>query len=109
MENTNLNVQELLNQAYDKYANAAIAKRYNTITMKDSGLKFRIYEGNKIANETFAWKLEFNKTIDFGYGNWRVFYFNSDRALGRFLFETDCNGGVPKGGKICVGFKEHKL
>ena len=94
-----INVMEVLEKAYTKMSTAAIKNKYNDMTMKGSGLKFRIYEGNKIAHETFAWKLEFNRSIDFGYGNWKVFYFNSDRALGKFLFECGANNGIPSGAK----------
>lgn len=94
-----INVMEVLERAYTKMFEAAKSRKYNDMTMKGSGLKFRIYEGNKLAHEKFAWKLEFNRPIDFGYGNWKVFYFNSDRALGKFLFECGANNGIPSGAK----------
>lgn len=94
-----MNVMELLEKAYMKMFEGAMKKRYNEMTMKDSGLKFRIWQGSKLAHETFAWKLEFDRSIDFGYGNWKVFYFNSDRDLGKFLFECGSNNGLPQGAK----------
>lgn len=94
-----LNVVEILEKAYDKMFKGAMSKRYNEMTMKGSGLKFRVFAGSKIANETFEWCLEFDKSVDFGYGNWRKFYFNSDRELGKFLFECGANNGLPKGAK----------
>lgn len=94
-----INVNELLEAAYIKMFNGAMAKKYNEMTMKESGLKFRVYAGNARIGETFKWELEFNKSIDFGYGNWKKFYFNSDRALGKFLFECGCNNGLPSGAK----------
>ena len=94
-----INVMEVLERAYTKMFEAAKSRKYNEMTMKGSGLKFRIYEGSKLAHETFAWQLEFNRPIDFGYGNWKVFYFNSDRELGKFLFECGANNGLPNGAK----------
>lgn len=97
-----INVMELLEKSYMKIFAAAIKNKYNDMTMKGSGLKFRIREGNKITHERFAWKLEFDRSIDFGYGNWKVFYFDSDRALGKFLFECGINNGLPKGAKCII-------
>lgn len=100
----NLNVNELLEKAYDKTFNACLSKRYNEMTMKESELKFRIYPGNQKIGETFKWELEFDKSIDFGYGNWKKFYFKSDRELGKFLFDCGTNNGLPKGAKCILDY-----
>jgi len=92
-----MNAMELLEQAYNKMFNGAMAKRYSEMTMKDSGLKFRIYEGYGDAN--YKWELQFDKSVDFGYGNYKSFTFKTDMELGKFLFECGANNGLPKGAK----------
>lgn len=99
-----INVNELLEKAYNKMFEGAMSRRYNEMTMKASGLKFRIFEGNQRIGETFKWELEFDKSIDFGYGNWKKFYFKSDIALGKFLFECGANNGLPKGAKCILDY-----
>lgn len=87
---------ELLTAAYNKIADALIATKYENHSLKQSNAKFRIYEGSKIHNETWAYRLDFEKSFEFSYGNWKTFYFNSKEALGKFLFETQMNNGMPK-------------
>lgn len=91
------NANELLNKAYEKMFNGAVARKYSVMTMKTSNLKFRIYEGYE--NATYKWELQFEKSIDFGYGNYRIFNFKTDLELGKFLFECGANDGLPKGAK----------
>lgn len=90
-----INTTELLEKAYMKMFNAVLAKRYTVITMKVSNLKFRIYDG--YGNAKYKWELQFEKSIDFGYGNYKSFTFQSDRDLGKFLFDCGANNGLPKG------------
>ena len=92
-----MTVNELLNAAYEKMFNGLMAKRYQTMTMKQSELNFRIYEGYGDAN--YKWELQFEKSVDFGYGNYKSFTFNSDLELGKFVFECGANNGLPKGAK----------
>lgn len=94
-----LNVMELLEQAYIKCFEGAKNNRWNDMTMKKSGLKFRVREGGKHTNATYKWTVEFNQSIVFDYGNWRTFYFDSDIELGKFLFECGANDGMPKKAK----------
>ena len=92
-----MNTNDLLNKAYIKMFEGAIAKRYQVMTMKKSNLNFRIYEG--YGNDTYKWEVQFEKPIDFGYGNYKRFTFKSDIELGKFLFECGANEGLPKGAK----------
>lgn len=101
MGNTEINVNELLNKAYEKMFNGAMSKRYQTMTMQASNLKFKIYEG--YGNATYKWELQFEKCIDFGYGNYKSFYFGTDLELGKFLFDCGSNKGLPKGAKGVLG------
>lgn len=92
-----MNTDELLKTAYKKFSDAAISKLHQVLTMKKSNLKFKIYEGYGDAN--YKWELQFEKSIDFGYGNYKSFTFKTDLELGKFLFECGANEGLPKGAK----------
>lgn len=93
-----MNANEILTKAYIKIATALINKKYERHTLKGSNVGFMLYEGNKkIHKETWKYRLDFEKPFDFGYGIWNKFYFNSDEALGRFLFECGMNNGMPRG------------
>lgn len=93
-----MNANEILTKAYIKIATVLINKKYERHTLKGSNVGFMLYEGNKeIHKETWKYRLDFEKPFDFGYGIWRTFYFNSDEALGRFLFECGINNGMPRG------------
>jgi len=92
-----INVTELLNNAYIKMFNGVMVRRYQVMTMKTSDLKFRVYEGYGDAN--YKWELQFEKSIDFGYGNYKSFTFKTDLELGKFLFECGSNNGLPSGAK----------
>ena len=65
--------------------------------MKTSKLKFRLYEGYGDMN--YKWEIQFEKSIDFGYGNYKRFTFKTNLELGKFLFECGSNDGLPKGAK----------
>lgn len=90
-------VNNLLKAAYNKCADALIATQYQQHSLKVSNAKFRLYTPSR--NETWLYQLQFERSFDFGYGNWKTFNFNSKEALGRFLFETMQNNGMPKGAK----------
>lgn len=86
---------DLLTAAYNKCADVLIATQYQQHSLKVSDVKFRLYTPGR--HETWAYQLQFEKSFDFGYGNWKTFNFNSKEALGKFLFETMQNNGMPKG------------
>ena len=92
-----MDVNELLNKAYEKMFNGVMAKRHQVLTMKGSDLQFRVYEGYGDMN--YKWEVQFENSIDFGYGNYKSFTFKSDLELGKFLFECGANNGIPKGAK----------
>lgn len=90
-----INANEVLTAAYIKCADTLIADQYNDHFLKVSNAKFHLYMPGK--NETWKYQIQFERSFEFGYGNWKTFYFNSKEALGRFLFETSLNNGMPKG------------
>ena len=99
-----INVQEILTKEYIRVADALIATGRQHHTLKGSNTGFRLMEGSKVFNDTWLYKLEFDRSFDFGFGNWSNFFFNSKEELGRFIWEAVySNNGYPKGAKGFFG------
>lgn len=88
-----MNVIELLNKGYEKCFEELELQK--VMTLEGSNLNFRIYEG--YGDATYKWELQFEKSVDFGRGNYKSFTFKSDLELGKFVFECKANNGLPKG------------
>lgn len=91
-------IQQKLEQMYDKYAKDLTIKSSNR-QFKGSGLKFEYSPGVK--------EIEFEKSLIYSTDgkhdsvNSKTKKFQNDRELGKFLWDTSVNGGWPKD---CVGY-----
>lgn len=114
----NLNIQEILKQQYLKIFNALHMDEHRIVykTMKQSNIKFYVEDNEQstVGAETIPYGHRYtvkflDVSFDFGYGNWSSFDFATGEGVGKFLFETGANGGVPIGTKEVLDYSKNGM